>query len=166
MTTEQEKELFRPNYELPHEPDIPGVIRIQNNSTQTTIAKQSINLFTPVIRQFETGATRDLDIDKVDYEACLSPLVLEAFGEYMLSCTIQKDGSKRPGDNWQKGIPLTSYMKSLLRHTWDVWKLHRGYPVIDRKTGNPVTMKQACCAVMFNIMGYLHEYLKEQNETN
>jgi hypothetical protein len=120
-----------------------------------------------LLRQFETGATRDLDVSKIDYEACLSPLVLECFGEYMLSCSVQADGSKRPGDNWKKGIPLNSYIKSMLRHVWDVWKLHSGYPAIDRKTGKPVTMKIALCAVLFNVMGYLHEYLKvENNGTN
>ena len=120
-----------------------------------------------LLRQFETGATRDLDVSKIDYEACLSPLVLECFGEYMLSCSVQADGSKRPGDNWKKGIPLNSYIKSMLRHVWDVWKLHSGYLATDRKTGKPVTMKIALCAVLFNVMGYLHEYLKvENNETN
>ena len=117
----------------------------------------------PVLRTFETGATRDLDVSKIDYEACLSPLVLECFGEYMLSCSVQADGSRRPGDNWKKGIPLNSYIKSMLRHVWDVWKLHSGYPVIDRKTRKPVTIEQACCAVLFNIQGYLHEYLKKKN---
>src|ERR1700754_2521147 len=35
------------------------------------------------IRQFSTGATRDTDAGKVDYEGFLSPYALKAFGEYM-----------------------------------------------------------------------------------
>jgi hypothetical protein len=114
------------------------------------------------MRGFETGATRDTSEGKIDYEGCLSPLVLECFGEYMLECSICSDGTKRSSDNWQKGIPMVEYMKSLMRHTWDVWKLHRGYTVNDRITGKPITMKHALCAVMFNVMGYLHEYLKKE----
>src|ERR1035437_10670780 len=114
------------------------------------------------MRGFESGATRDTAEGKIDYEGCLSPLVLEAFGEYMLDCSICSDGTKRPSDNWQKGIPLLEYVRSLLRHTFDVWKIHRGYAVKDRITGKSITMKHALCAVMFNVMGYLHEYLKKE----
>ena len=34
-------------------------------------------------RQFSTGATRDTDEGKYDYEGFFSPLVLERYGEYM-----------------------------------------------------------------------------------
>ena len=117
----------------------------------------------PVIRKFESGASRDLDDDKPDYEACLSPLVLEAFAEYMKSCTVMADGSRRPGDNWKKGIPLSAYMKSLMRHIVDMWKIHQGIEVHDRKTGQILSMKTVICAVLFNSMGYLHEWLKKEN---
>jgi hypothetical protein len=60
------------------------------------------------------------------------------------------------------GIPLKEYMRSLMRHTWDVWKIHRGYIARDRKTGEIITMKRALCAVIFNVQGYLHEYLKKE----
>ena len=114
------------------------------------------------MRGFESGATRDCAEGKIDYEGCLSPLVLEAFGEYMLDCSVCSDGSKRPSDNWQKGIPLQEYMRSLLRHTMDAWKIHRGYEVKDRKTGKIITMRVALSAIMFNVMGYFHEYLKKE----
>ena len=55
--------------------------------------------------------------------------------------------------NWQKGIPCDVYMKSLWRHFMDVWTRHRG-----RKTF--ALMDEALCAVLFNVMGYLHEWLK------
>ena len=112
------------------------------------------------IRQFETGATRDTDEGKPDYEGFLCPLVIEKYGEYMNRHRIQADGGLRDSDNWQKGMPITQYMKSLWRHVMDVWKLHRGYKVVDRKTNKEVTIEEALCAVMFNSMGYLHEVLK------
>lgn len=105
------------------------------------------------VRTFETGATRDTDDTKPDYEGYLSPLVIERYGEYMLKHQIQSDGTKRPGDNWQKGIPKEAYMKSGWRHFFDWWMEHRGLP---SREG----LEDALCALMFNTMGYLHEHLK------
>lgn len=115
---------------------------------------------TKLIRTFETGATRDTDQDKPDYEGFLSPLVLEEFGRYMLVHQKQADGNLRSSDNWQKGIPKEAYIKSMFRHFFDTWKLHRGLTVTDKKTGKPVTMNEALCALMFNVMGYLYEITK------
>ena len=105
------------------------------------------------VRKFETGATRDSDKDKYDYEGFLSPLVLEAFAAYMHRHRHQSDGSLRDSDNWQKGIPLVQYMKSLWRHFFDVWKEHRGCP---SKEG----IVFALLGTFFNTQGYLHEVLK------
>jgi len=113
------------------------------------------------IRTFDTGATRDSETGKFDYEAYLSPLFIEAYGRYMAAHQVQPDGALRPGDNWQKGIPKTAYMKSGWRHFFDWWKLHRGLRAFDRKTGKPVDVVEAGCALAFNVMGYLHEHLKE-----
>jgi hypothetical protein len=113
----------------------------------------------PVMRTFGTGATRDLDASKYDHEAFLSPLVIEAFGRYMHRKRQMADGSLRDGDNWQKGIPLSSYIKSAWRHLLDWWKLHRGYQASE-------TIEDALCAIMFNAMGYLHEHLKAKGESN
>jgi hypothetical protein len=113
------------------------------------------------MRYFETGATRDSSDNKPDYEGFLSPLVIEAYGEYMHSHRMQADGKLRDSDNWQKGMPLTEYMKSLWRHFFDMWKIHRGYPVLDRITQQPVTLKAAACGILFNVSGYLHVFLKE-----
>lgn len=107
------------------------------------------------MRNFETGATRNDDHDKFDYEGFLSPVVLEEFAKYMHSHRLQADGKLRDSDNWQKGIDQNSYMKSLFRHFMDLWMLHRG---ISR---GEVTKKEACTAIMFNVMGYLHEELKK-----
>lgn len=110
------------------------------------------------MRTFKTGATRDNDNTKLDYEGFLSPLVLERYAQYMNIHRIQADGKLRDSDNWQKGIPLVAYIKSLFRHMLDVWRIHRGYETIN---GNEeVNIEDALCAVIFNASGYLHEYLK------
>lgn len=104
------------------------------------------------IRVFDTGATRDTAQDKLDYEGFLSPLVLHRFAEYMHLHRRQSDGTMRDSDNWQRGIPLTAYMKSMWRHFMDVWTVHRADLVPRDET--------ALCALLFNVMGYLHEVLK------
>lgn len=113
------------------------------------------------MRKFETGATRDSDADKFDYEGFFSPLVLERRAAYMHKHRKQADGNLRDSDNWQKGMPLNQYAKSESRHHQQFWKLHRGYPTVDEK-GNPVDIEDAICAEMFNLEGYLHELLKKR----
>lgn len=112
------------------------------------------------VRRFETGATRDTDTGKLDYEGFLSPLVVRRFGEFMHGHRTQSDGSLRDSDNWQKGIPLDAYMKSLFRHVMEVWLIHRGHQAVDEE-GGEVSLEDALCAVIFNAQGYLHEVLKE-----
>lgn len=111
-------------------------------------------------RYFESGAYRDVDENKNDFEGFLCPLVMGEFGKYMTKNRKQSDGNIRDSDNWQKGIPKSQYIKSLFRHFHQLWLLHRGYKSKDEK-GNLVTIKDACCGIMFNIQGYLHELLKE-----
>ena len=109
------------------------------------------------IRTFGTGATRDTDEGKYDYEGFLSPLVIQRYGQYMNKHRKQSDGSLRDSDNWQKGIPLNAYMKSAFRHFMDWWSEHRN---IKTKDG----IEEALCALLFNVQGYLHEYLKTKEE--
>jgi len=116
------------------------------------------------MREFKTGATRDDDSYKNDYEGFLSPLFLEAFGNYMTKHRKQADGKLRDSDNWQKGIPLSAYIKSLWRHFLDLWFLHRGYKRFDIKDGHKITKIEALCAIFFNTQGYAHELLKEENK--
>ena len=108
------------------------------------------------MRQFETGATRDTDDGKYDYEGFMSPLVIERFAEYMHKHRFQADGKVRDSDNWQRGMPLDAYMKSGFRHFVDWWKIHRKLPVKD-------TLEDVLCAILFNVQGYLHEMLKKRN---
>lgn len=112
------------------------------------------------MRVFDTGATRDTDQNKPDYEGFLSPLALEEFGRYMTLHQKQADGTLRTSDNWQKGIPKEAYIKSMWRHFFDAWKLHRHLDAKDSTTGAEVSMETALCALLFNVQGYLHEHIK------
>lgn len=105
------------------------------------------------MRKFETGATRDSDDEKLDYEGFISPLVTKRFAEYMHKHRFQADGKVRASDNWQKGMPLEAYMKSLWRHFMDLWLFHRSYSISDH-------IEDVLCAILFNVQGYLHELLK------
>lgn len=117
------------------------------------------------MRQFSTGATRNDTANKPDYEGFESPLVIRAYGTFMQSHRNLPDGGVRDSDNWQRGIPLESYMKSAWRHFHEVWSLHRGYTAID-SDGHSIGVVEALCALRFNIQGYLHEVLKaEETET-
>lgn len=107
----------------------------------------------PSVRTFETGASRDTDDGKYDYEGFLSPQVLERFAAYMHKHRLQKDGSIRASDNWQKGIPDSAYMKSMWRHFMDVWKWHRS-------VDEDLDIEEALCAVIFNAQGLLFELLR------
>lgn len=111
------------------------------------------------IRFFPTGATRDIDHDKLDYEGFLSPLVLESYARYMHANRSMADGSTRDSDNWQKGIPAAAYVKSMWRHMMDVWKWHRNIECVD-------TEEHALCALIFNASGKLHELLSAQKKSN
>jgi hypothetical protein len=110
------------------------------------------------VREFDTGANRDIDDDKLDYEAFISPKVLEAYAKYMHKNRFLKDGSIRAGDNWQKGFGDEHYsvcMKSLSRHFMDLWLLHRGYEARE-------SMEDALNGIMFNVMAYYFKYLEEK----
>ena len=105
------------------------------------------------MRKFDSGATRNSDDDKLDFEGFLSPIVIERYGEYLHKHRIQKDGKIRESDNWQQGIPQDVYMKSMLRHLIEIWKSHRGY--------EEENIQESLCGLLFNAMGYLFEELKK-----
>jgi hypothetical protein len=105
------------------------------------------------MRKFETGATRDNEDGKIDYDGFLSPQVLERFGQYMHRHRIQADGQLRASDNWKKGIPRDAYMKSMYRHFMEVWKAHQNLPAED--------IEESLCAMFFNVQGYLFETLND-----
>jgi hypothetical protein len=114
------------------------------------------------MQNFKTGATRNDARKKLDYEGFLSPIVLERFAQHMQLHELQEDGKHRPSDNWQKGIPQEAYMKSLIRHTFALWKDHRGYKTNHIENGRKVDREDLACAIMFNVMGYLFEELRKK----
>mgnify|MGYP000902556370 CR=1 FL=1 len=106
-------------------------------------------------REFPSGATRDKDEGKFDYEGFLHPLVLMRFAAYMHKSRHRPDGSFRDSDNWKRGIPRAAYMKSKMRHDMDLWLHHSGLPRHATESA-----EDACCAIMFNVMGYLLELMR------
>lgn len=107
------------------------------------------------MRTFDTGATRDTDAGKLDFEGFFSPFVMERFAQYMNEKRYMKDGSLRDSDNWQKGIPQEVYIKSLWRHFFAVWKRWRIEQTVDT---------EELSAVLFNAQGLMHESLKVEPE--
>lgn len=122
------------------------------------------------MRTFDSGATRDTDTNKLDYEGFLSPIVLRRYAEFMHKNRFQKDGKLRDSDNWQKGMPWSVYMKSLWRHFMDLWISHRGYTSPDPNHPGlrlmPPDREEALCAIIFNASGYLHELLRATNQAD
>lgn len=106
----------------------------------------------PKMRVFNTGATRDIDETKLDFDGFLSPYALERFAEYMNKNRVTADGL-RDSDNWQRGIPLAAYRKSSWRHFFAFWKLAR-------VTNASPDIEENLCALLFNVQGYLHEIVK------
>jgi len=109
------------------------------------------------VREFASGATRDTVEGKFDFEGFLSPAVLNRYAEYMNRHRTQADGKLRDSDNWQKGIPLSAYMKSAYRHFFDWWASHRKVNSVVKED-----IEESLCGLIFNAMGYLHEYLKDK----
>jgi hypothetical protein len=112
------------------------------------------------MREFKTGATRDSDNKKLDYEGFLSPIALKRYAEYLHKHRTQADGQERDSDNWQKGMPIAVYMKSLLRHVIEMWTFHRETLEAGWSGDKTEQFRDIICAVIFNAFGYLFEDLK------
>ncbi len=109
------------------------------------------------MRTFDSGATRNSDDDKLDYEGFLNPLVLEMYASYMHRNRFLETGEVRGSDNWQLGLPLDVVMKSAYRHFQD-WHLeHRGY---ESREG----VKDALCGLLFNVQSYLLTVLEQERK--
>lgn len=122
------------------------------------------------VRKFSTGATRDVEDEKLDPEAFLDPLALGEYFEFMHRHRKQKDGSLRDGDNWQKGFTRKSIMKSLWRHSFDVWLMHRGHEPKSQDArhlfilyGKDRAMIESLCGVLFNAFAYMREILLKRS---
>jgi hypothetical protein len=92
---------------------------------RTLTAKKTTNQKKPERTVVNTGAFRDSDADKIDFEGHLSPYAEEVAARYMHEHRILPDGGRRDPDNWKRGISLDSYIKSLTRHPLDLQRLHR-----------------------------------------
>ena len=112
------------------------------------------------MRQFETGATRDSDTDKLKIEGFIDPLVDKRYAQYMHVHRKQKDGNLREPDNWQKGVARDVYADSLIRHVLDFRLHHDKYP--DEAVDSD--FESVLCAILFNVRGYLFELLKEKRK--
>lgn len=106
------------------------------------------------ITKYETGAYRDGNSDKLDFEGSLSPIVLRRYAEYKKS---HRHNGQRKDDNWQLGMSIDDYMKSMYRHFIDVHTIHDGFSC-------NVDIEEALCGVLFNVQGYLFEVLKRKSE--
>jgi len=64
-------------------------------------------------RKFGTGAVRDMSLGKGRYDL-ISPLAIKRLAKHY------QNGAVKYGDrNWEKGIPLNSYVDSALRHMYN-----------------------------------------------
>ncbi len=106
---------------------------------------------------FSTGAYRDSDKDKIDFEGHLSPLTLMAIGRYMHKHRFLKDGTVRASDNWQLGFDDASFLKSGLRHQMNVWLIMRGHPAEE-------SLDDALNGWAFNVLGLIHNREKRKIE--
>ena len=113
------------------------------------------------LRTFNTGATRNSGKERLDPFGFISPEALYRFSQYMHKHRLQSDGNLRDSDNWKKGMPKDEYVRSFIRHAMDFWLVTSGgKPRYDEAVDDPV---EIACAIMFNIQGYLHESLREEN---
>lgn len=126
--------------------------KIVSNIRAKNIQKVGLN---PIMREFDSGAKRDSDVGKINYLKALSPLVLQAYGEFMRKNNSQRDGEKREEDNWKKGMSKQSYMESKFRHFVTTWKIYDGFSNDD--------IIESLLAELFNTIGLLHVLLLEKH---
>lgn len=104
------------------------------------------------IREFETGAIRDIETDKEDYIETVSWLALRRYAKYMKT----QEGKYGRG-NWKKGIPVESYEQSLMRHL-------QKYFANKYDDANLEPDVDHLAAAMFNLQGLMHELEKLTNK--
>ena len=116
------------------------------------------------MRTFDTGATRDVAEHKHDYRGFFSVEAMRAFGAYMHEHRLQADGSLRDSDNWKKGMPDKECLSSLFRHFMDVYEMmDSGKETVEDFDGNEIDLKDALCAMLFNVQILLHQHLKQND---
>ena len=83
----------------------------------------------------------------------------EQFALYMHKHRKQADGTMRGSDNWQGGMPRWRYLKSLVRHVWELRALFRGRPLQPKTERDPQNVEEVLCAILFNTQGLLLEFI-------
>lgn len=96
-------------------------------------------------RQFESGAIRDMEEGKEDYIETISWLALKRYAQYMTS----KKGKYGTG-NFKKGIPISSYEQSLVRHL-------QKYLANKYENGDDEPLEDHLSAIVFNAFGIIYE---------
>lgn len=97
------------------------------------------------LREFSTGALRDIDDGKEDYIESISWLTMRRFAFYM------KSFEKKYGrGNWKKGIPIEDYERSLMRHL-------QKYLANKYDNAGLEPDVDHLGAAMFNLSGLIHE---------
>jgi hypothetical protein len=110
--------------------------------------------------EYETGATRSAE-KTFDPEGFLNPEALAKFCRYMERHRHQADGKLRASDNWQRGMPTDRAYRSLMRHVFDAWLMHRGYPPESSDCSNE---EDAVCGIVFNALLILKNMEDKQCE--
>jgi len=94
-------------------------------------------------QHFETGAQREPCVGKGSFEL-ISPFFLEE-----LAIVLEKGAAKYDARNWEKGMPLSRYMNSALRHL--------------NQELMGLTNENHMAQAAFNIMAYIHTRKMIQN---
>lgn len=110
------------------------------------------------MRQFDTGANRDKNDNKINYMGHISPLVTHRYCQYMHECRNLPDGTRRDAENWKLGMPPKVWLESLVRHMEDVKLIADGHPHV----ATTPDMEKALCAVLFNAQGLLYQILVDR----
>ena len=97
------------------------------------------------ITKFKTGAIRDTSDGKEDYIETISWRAFKRYAQYMTG-KKKKYGS----GNFKKGIPITSYEQSLVRHL-------QKYLANKYEGGTDEKEEDHLSAMVFNLFGIMHE---------
>jgi hypothetical protein len=132
----------------------------------------------PVVREFVTGANRDRVEGKLDFLGFVSSKAERRFAAYMNKNRRLADGSLRLSDNWKRGIPLSVYAESLVRHAQefrelvndavDATGIESAANIHNAPVDHPalLAIDEAACGLYFNVQGWLHERVKALDANN
>lgn len=99
----------------------------------------------PNITKFNTGAIRDSQEGKEDYIETIPWASMKRFAKYMTS-----KKAKYGAGNFKKGIPISSYEQSLLRHI-------QKYIENKYEGGTVEVNEDHLSAIVFNVFGIMYE---------